>query len=656
MPRQIVRLVLAVLILASLFGGRSLVANLADGAQHVVKPGETLSGIAAQYGVAVEQLSGLNGITDPDRLAEGQALKLPSTARVPGAPPSGVQPAAQAGGPTANPSGGGQPQAQASSKPTGATGEYVVQPGDTLSGIAKSLGVSLKALLDANELADPDRLKVGQKLAVPAGATAPASSGSTARSTQPGASTASQPGSASAPAQPQAQQSPASNPAPDELSATLDKLAQQYNVDPALMRALAWIESDGKPYRPDSTAGVGHLTVTDKTFEYIQQMLVKRTLDRANPTDNLEAGIAYVAAMLKWGGEEPKGLAAFLQGPGSVRTNGIRPAIEEQVKRILALRDRLKQGLPAPTTAGTAPSSPTQQGAPAPTTASGGTGAGRTAQTAPISSSSTANTAAGSGAAEQKVAVGESTANATARTIGAARAVAGANARIGISGRNLTTGERLDVNADQSFPAASIGKLALMVEVYRQTSSGTLTLNEVQRADLRAMIVASDNDAANRLMELLSTRSVNANLQSLGLIGTKLVNPFGLARATGNPANVTTPNDMSRLMELLTTEQLVNAQASREMRGLLLQSNDGSKLRRGLPPEARLAHKSGWYDGVANDVGIVTHPQGSYILSVFTEGIADGETANQTIAAVAETVHAVWGPKQGVEAATRSTR
>ncbi len=95
------------------------------------------------------------------------------------------------------------------------------------------------------------------------------------------------------------------------------------------------------------------------------------------------------------------------------------------------------------------------------------------------------------------------------------------------------------------------------------------------------------------------------------------------------------------------------------MRGLLLQSNDGSKLRRGLPPEARLAHKSGWYDGVANDVGIVTHPQGSYILSVFTEGIDDGEIANQTIAAVAEAVYAAWGPKSGTlteAAATRPAR
>ena len=61
MPRQIVRLVLAVLILASLFGGRSLVANVADGSGHVVKPGETLGAIAAQYGVAIDQL------VDPQR-------------------------------------------------------------------------------------------------------------------------------------------------------------------------------------------------------------------------------------------------------------------------------------------------------------------------------------------------------------------------------------------------------------------------------------------------------------------------------------------------------------------------------------------------------------------------------------------------------------
>src|SRR5207237_22785 len=77
----------------------SLVANVTDGSQHVVKPGETLSGIAAQYGLTVDQLVTLNGITDPDRLTEGQTLKLPAsparaTAPAPGPAPSGGSAAA----------------------------------------------------------------------------------------------------------------------------------------------------------------------------------------------------------------------------------------------------------------------------------------------------------------------------------------------------------------------------------------------------------------------------------------------------------------------------------------------------------------------------------------------------------------------------------
>src|SRR4029077_10486068 len=90
--------------------------------------------------------------------------------------------------------------------------------------------------------------------------------------------------------------SPSGGAPPDEASATLDRLAQQYGVDAALLRALAWIDTDGKPRRLDAPGATGYLTVTDKTFEYIQQTLVKRTLDRSVPGDNLEAGVAYVAS------------------------------------------------------------------------------------------------------------------------------------------------------------------------------------------------------------------------------------------------------------------------------------------------------------------------------------------------------------------------
>jgi LysM repeat protein len=53
--------------------------------------------------------------------------------------------------------------------PPAAENEYVVVKGDTLSKIAKANGVTLKALEDANPGVTPTRLKVGEKLTIPAG-------------------------------------------------------------------------------------------------------------------------------------------------------------------------------------------------------------------------------------------------------------------------------------------------------------------------------------------------------------------------------------------------------------------------------------------------------------------------------------------------------
>ena len=50
--------------------------------------------------------------------------------------------------------------------PQGQT-SYVVQPGDELRNIAANHGVSLAAILGANEVPDPDNLRVGQSLTIP---------------------------------------------------------------------------------------------------------------------------------------------------------------------------------------------------------------------------------------------------------------------------------------------------------------------------------------------------------------------------------------------------------------------------------------------------------------------------------------------------------
>ncbi len=53
--------------------------------------------------------------------------------------------------------------------PAPGTPAYVVSAGDTLALIAKRNGITVKELVEANSVADPSKLRVGQKLIIPGG-------------------------------------------------------------------------------------------------------------------------------------------------------------------------------------------------------------------------------------------------------------------------------------------------------------------------------------------------------------------------------------------------------------------------------------------------------------------------------------------------------
>lgn len=106
-----------------------------DSATHVVASGESLGSIAARYGLTVGELARANGITDPDLVMAGSLLRI---AREAPPPPGRPQPAT-----------------------------HRVATGETVSGIASRYGVSVRALVDASELADADRITVGETLRIP---------------------------------------------------------------------------------------------------------------------------------------------------------------------------------------------------------------------------------------------------------------------------------------------------------------------------------------------------------------------------------------------------------------------------------------------------------------------------------------------------------
>ncbi|MBJ76261.1 MAG: hypothetical protein CMJ98_04510 [Planctomycetes bacterium] len=116
---------------------------------YTIRRGDSLSRIArVECGdsKALKRIMALNGITNPDRIREGQVLVLPG-AGAPGA-------TAQAARPSAAPS----------------NSTYVVKPGDSLSAISqRTLGTSKRweELMALNGISDPTRIRVGQVLKLP---------------------------------------------------------------------------------------------------------------------------------------------------------------------------------------------------------------------------------------------------------------------------------------------------------------------------------------------------------------------------------------------------------------------------------------------------------------------------------------------------------
>jgi murein DD-endopeptidase MepM/ murein hydrolase activator NlpD len=135
----------------------ALAASADKEAVHVVGTGETLNGIANRAGVSAEAIAKANGLKPPYLVKVGQKLDIPRAAPVRTASrviETRRSPAKTAATPTV---------ATASSDET----LHVVQPGETLGGIAARAEVPRVLIAEANGLQPPFIVKVGQKLHIP---------------------------------------------------------------------------------------------------------------------------------------------------------------------------------------------------------------------------------------------------------------------------------------------------------------------------------------------------------------------------------------------------------------------------------------------------------------------------------------------------------
>jgi murein DD-endopeptidase MepM/ murein hydrolase activator NlpD len=114
---------------------------------HIVQKGETIYSIARNYGAGIQEVLNLNGIQDPKKVQAGQRIKIPGN-----------------GGPSGKSARDAAPAEYV---------EYLVVRGDSIFGIARKYGVTMKELRTANRLGEDYVLKAGDRLKIPQNGKAP---------------------------------------------------------------------------------------------------------------------------------------------------------------------------------------------------------------------------------------------------------------------------------------------------------------------------------------------------------------------------------------------------------------------------------------------------------------------------------------------------
>lgn len=246
----------------------------------------------------------------------------------------------------------------------------------------------------------------------------------------------------------------------------------------------------------------------------------------------------------------------------------------------------------------------------------------------------------------------------------------------GIQVVDLTTGDRLGVNADLVFPQASAIKIPILLELFRRAERDPALLR--RRADMTdairtggsgvlrhlsnggsalsledyaiLMILVSDNTATNLLIDALTMDSVNALMRSLGAPGTKLqrkmIRPEASARGE---ENVSTPREAAELMVKLSRCALpMGAAGCRRVREILEIPKSGP-VRSPVPGEVPIAFKPGGLEGVATVWALVGLPGRPYVLTVMTNygGAGAGGDGNAVIRAASDAAYRYFSTLAG---------
>jgi beta-lactamase class A len=210
----------------------------------------------------------------------------------------------------------------------------------------------------------------------------------------------------------------------------------------------------------------------------------------------------------------------------------------------------------------------------------------------------------------------------------------------GVYVKNLADGSGASMNPDKAFHAASLFKLYVMWDAFRQEAEGSISFDDAMevtpyykswelgtnvvevgdlvtvREALGLMMSISDTPTGVLLQDTLGASNVNAALEELDIHNSGLFYP-------GNP--VATARDVGVLLEAIAEGGTLPAAAHQDMIELLTSTRIDNGLRAGVPAEVRVAHKTGSLPMALHDAGIVYLPDNAYVLVVLWDRQGDAD-------------------------------
>ena len=121
------------------------------------------------------------------------------------------------------------------------------------------------------------------------------------------------------------------------VDAALGYWSRAYGVDPRIVRALAYWESGLNNSLVSRAGARGIMQVTPATWDYVETVLVGRQIPHT-AGGNVHVGVAFLHELLRqFRGDTRLALAAYFQGPRSVRRRGLLRGTRHYVAGVLAL-------------------------------------------------------------------------------------------------------------------------------------------------------------------------------------------------------------------------------------------------------------------------------------------------------------------------------